>query len=183
MENHRRRIYRKLGVAGQGQAVFRGLGLLRPPPGEPPAECARGRELVIVHARCLVAAEVVTRALLGCGRALVAVRDTVPHEEETRGTGPRRSPTPTAPAWSLAPARRIHPGEREQVHHPEVAGARAVDGVEVEGGRPDAFPLVRFGTENGHRGPRGGRFGDPQTRPVTSAAPGTSLSGREVGPV
>ncbi|WP_262380430.1 LuxR C-terminal-related transcriptional regulator [Nonomuraea sp. PA05] len=81
VENHRRRIYRKLGVAGQGQAVFRGLGLLEPD-GAPAVERAGGRELVVVHARCPIAGEVVTRAVIGAGRALAAVRGPLPYDEE-----------------------------------------------------------------------------------------------------
>ncbi|MEV4171914.1 LuxR C-terminal-related transcriptional regulator [Nonomuraea sp. NPDC049709] len=85
VENHRRRIYRKLGVVGQGQAVLRGLGLIGPPGQASPAELVRGRELVVVHARCLLAVEMVTRALLGAGRALAAVRDALPYDEEEQG--------------------------------------------------------------------------------------------------
>ncbi|MFC4117441.1 helix-turn-helix domain-containing protein [Nonomuraea zeae] len=82
VENHRRRIYHKLGVAGQSEAVFRGLALhllagpLRPPRAESPS----GRELVVMHARCVMAAELVTRTVLGGGRALVAVRSGLPCE-------------------------------------------------------------------------------------------------------
>ncbi|GAA2215127.1 hypothetical protein GCM10009850_105940 [Nonomuraea monospora] len=85
VENHRRRIYRKLGVAGQGQAVFRGLGLLEPD-GAPAVERSRGRELVVVHARCPIAGEVVTRAVIGAGRALAAVRGPLPYDEEMQAS-------------------------------------------------------------------------------------------------
>ncbi|GAA4974632.1 hypothetical protein GCM10023334_100550 [Nonomuraea thailandensis] len=84
VENHRRRIYRKLGVAGQGQAVFRGLGLLEPA-GRAYVERERGRELVVLHARCPIAGEVVTRAMIGAGRALAAVRGPLPYDEEMAG--------------------------------------------------------------------------------------------------
>lgn len=84
VENHRRRIYRKLGVAGQGQAVFRGLGLLEPA-GPAHVERAGGRELVVLNARCPIATEVVTRAVVGAGRALAALRGPLAYEEEIQG--------------------------------------------------------------------------------------------------
>ncbi|MEV0622557.1 LuxR C-terminal-related transcriptional regulator [Nonomuraea sp. NPDC050404] len=104
VENHRRRIYRKLGAAGQGQAVFRGLLLLAAPAGEP--RLARGRELVIVHARCVLAAEQVTRALLEQGRAVAIVHDAVPYEEDVQGwTGTKFTAVlvdPVPADWALA---------------------------------------------------------------------------------
>ncbi|MFC7104300.1 LuxR C-terminal-related transcriptional regulator [Nonomuraea rubra] len=89
VENHRRRIYRKLGVAGQGQAVFRGLGLLEPA-GPAHAERAGGRELVVLNARCPIAAEVVTRAVVGAGRALAALRGRWRTRRRCRASGSRR---------------------------------------------------------------------------------------------
>ncbi|HEX4816977.1 MAG TPA: LuxR C-terminal-related transcriptional regulator [Nonomuraea sp.] len=83
VENHKRRIYRKLGVTSQGQAVSRGiaLNLLDGRPSPPRRPARPGRELVVVHTRCLVAAEVVARTLIACGRALVIVTDRLAGED------------------------------------------------------------------------------------------------------
>ncbi|MFI7705677.1 LuxR family transcriptional regulator [Nonomuraea sp. NPDC049480] len=79
VENHKRHIYQKLGVAGQGQAVSQGLALdlLDLGPAVPRPRVPAGRDLVVLHARCPVATESVTRAMIRDGRPLCAVRDTV----------------------------------------------------------------------------------------------------------
>ncbi|MEV0383268.1 LuxR C-terminal-related transcriptional regulator [Nonomuraea sp. NPDC050643] len=106
VENHRRRIYRKLGVAGPGQAVFRGLGLLGLPGEMPQMTPVCGRELVVVHSKCPLAFEVVARALIGCGRALAALRDAPSYEEDALGwSGVRFTAVLVDPApadWALS---------------------------------------------------------------------------------
>ncbi|GAA3529573.1 hypothetical protein GCM10022419_005630 [Nonomuraea rosea] len=87
VENHRRRIYHKLGVAGPSQAVAMGLALdpRAVPLRSSGAAAPFGRQLVVVHARCVVAAELVTRTMIGCGRAVVAVRTVAPCEDHVEG--------------------------------------------------------------------------------------------------
>ncbi|SEH00318.1 DNA-binding response regulator, NarL/FixJ family, contains REC and HTH domains [Nonomuraea solani] len=106
VENHRRRIYRKLGVAGPGQAVFRGLlGL----PGNVPRPAeVPGRDLVVVQSKCPIAFEVVARALIECGRALAVLRDALPYDEDALDWAGIRCTAvlvdPVAADWAL-PAR------------------------------------------------------------------------------
>ncbi|MDP4501407.1 LuxR family transcriptional regulator [Nonomuraea turcica] len=107
VENHKRHIYQKLGVAGQAQAVSHGLALdllhLRPRAaarviGEgqvsatiqhsaPRPRVSFGRDLVVLHARCVVATEIVTRTMIGGGRPLFAVRDTVTGDDAAAWQG------------------------------------------------------------------------------------------------
>ncbi|MGP3914204.1 LuxR family transcriptional regulator [Nonomuraea sp. 10N515B] len=133
VENHKRHIYQKLGVAGQAQAVSHGLALdllhLRPGAvarvigegryrsGErsgpravarvtsegqvsatiqhsaPRPRVSSGRDLVVLHARCVVATEIVTRTMIGGGRPLFAVRDTVTGDDAAAWQGVLRFTT------------------------------------------------------------------------------------------
>ncbi|MGP3962792.1 response regulator transcription factor [Nonomuraea sp. 3N208] len=89
VENHKRHIYQKLGVAGQAQAVSQGLALdlLDLHPAVPRPRVSSGRELVVLHARCVVATEVVTRAMIRGGRPLCTVRDTATGDDAAAWPG------------------------------------------------------------------------------------------------
>lgn len=78
VENHKRRIYHKMGVVSQSQAVSKGLGLglLDAPRGEKTRSAGPpGPEQVVVHARLRAGRDEVVRALIRGGLPLVVLRD------------------------------------------------------------------------------------------------------------
>ena len=76
VENHKRRLYAKLGVGNSGHAVTRAvsLGVIGLPPAEPPSPQERRPPLVVVHGQDRAGADAVMRALIAARLPVVRTR-------------------------------------------------------------------------------------------------------------